>query len=54
MRQLQILTFATDEIDRIIAEKHEGLTEANNLALSCTLCNQYQRKNLTSIDTDTG
>ena len=47
-------TFATHEIDHIIAEKHGGLTEENNLALSCTLCNQYKGTDLTSIDPDTG
>ncbi|MDY7004096.1 MAG: HNH endonuclease [Cyanobacteriota bacterium] len=50
----EILTFATHEIDHIIAEKHGGLTEENNLALSCTLCNQYKGTDLTSIDPDTG
>jgi 5-methylcytosine-specific restriction endonuclease McrA len=50
----EIATFATHEIDHIIAEKHGGLTEANNLAYSCTLCNKYKGTDLTSIDPDTG
>ncbi|NEO52241.1 MAG: HNH endonuclease [Okeania sp. SIO3B5] len=50
----EILTFSTHEIDHIIAEKHGGLTEENNLALSCTLCNQYKGTDLTSIDAETG
>ncbi|MEB3339502.1 HNH endonuclease [Okeania sp.] len=50
----EFLTFATHEIDHIIAEKHGGSTEENNLALSCTLCNQYKSTDLTSIDPDTG
>ncbi len=50
----EIATFSLHEIDHIIAEKHGGLTEADNLALSCTLCNQYKGTDLTSIDPDTG
>ncbi len=50
----QIATFASPQIDHIIAEKHGGLTELNNLALSCTLCNQYKGTDLTSIDPHTG
>ncbi|MGL6139953.1 MAG: HNH endonuclease [Planktothrix sp.] len=49
----ELATFSLHEIDHIIAEKHGGLTEANNLALSCTLCNQYKGTDLTSIDPDT-
>ncbi|MGV2390826.1 MAG UNVERIFIED_CONTAM: HNH endonuclease [Microcystis novacekii LVE1205-3] len=37
-----VATFAPHEIDHIIAEKHGGRTEAENLALSCTLCNKYK------------
>jgi hypothetical protein len=50
----ELATFAPHEIDHIIAEKHGGLTEAENLALSCTLCNKYKGSDLTSIDPDTG
>lgn len=50
----QVATFASHQIDHIIAEKHGGLTELNNLALSCTLCNQYKGSDLTSIDPKTG
>jgi hypothetical protein len=45
---------ATHEIDHIISEKHGGLTQADNLALSCTLCNKYKGSDLTSIDPETG
>lgn len=31
------VTLAVHEIDHIIAQKHQGQTEAENLALSCTL-----------------
>ncbi len=37
-----VATFASHEIDHIIAEKHGGRTEAENLALSCTLCNKHK------------
>lgn len=47
-------SFATHEIDHIFAEKHGGLTEADNLALSCTLCNKHKGTDLTSIDPETG
>jgi hypothetical protein len=46
-------TFASHEIDHIIAEKHSGRTESENLALSCTLCNKYKGSDLASIDPDT-
>ena len=46
--------FAPHEIDHIIAEKHGGLTEAENLALSCTLCNKHKGSDIASIDPETG
>lgn len=49
-----VATFAPHEIDHIIAEKHGGLTEAENLALSCTLCNKHKGSDLASVDPDTG
>lgn len=42
------------EIDHIIAEKHSGLTEAENLALSCTLCNQHKGSDIASMHPETG
>ncbi|KOR36489.1 MULTISPECIES: HNH endonuclease [Planktothricoides] len=50
----EIATFASHEVDYIIAKKHGGLTQAENLALSCTLCNKYKGSDLTSIDPETG
>jgi hypothetical protein len=50
----ETLSFATHQIDHIIAEKHGGLTVAENLALSCALCNKYKGSDLTSIDPETG
>lgn len=42
----EIATFASHEVDHIIAKKHGGLTQAENLALSCTLCNKYKRSHI--------
>jgi hypothetical protein len=49
----EAFTFATHEIDHIIAKKHGGKTTAKNLALSCTLCNKYKGSDLASIDPET-
>jgi hypothetical protein len=49
----EVATLSSHEVDHIIAEKHGGLTETNNLALSCTLCNKYKGSDLTSIDPET-
>ncbi|QLE59731.1 HNH endonuclease [Nostoc sp. TCL26-01] len=49
-----ITTFVSHEIDHIIAEKHGGLTQSENLALSCTLCNKRKGSDLASIDPETG
>ncbi|MGL4551683.1 MAG: HNH endonuclease [Gemmataceae bacterium] len=48
------LTLASHWIDHIVAEKHGGLTEDDNLALSCVLCNQHKGTDLASLDPDTG
>ena len=47
-------TFAPHWIDHIVAEKHGGKTEAENLANSCILCNQSKGSDLSSIDPQTG
>jgi hypothetical protein len=49
----EAFTFAAHEIDHIIAKKHGGKTIAENLALSCTLCNKYKGSDLASIDPET-
>lgn len=49
----EIATLASHEVDHIIAEKHGGLTEADNLALSCVLCNKHKGSDLASIDPET-
>jgi hypothetical protein len=38
------------QIDHIIAEKHGGSTDRENLALSCIYCNSYKGTNLSGID----
>jgi hypothetical protein len=38
------------QVDHIIAEKHGGPTESENLALSCIYCNSYKGANLSGID----
>jgi 5-methylcytosine-specific restriction endonuclease McrA len=47
-------TFAPHWIDHIVAEKHGGKTDADNLANSCSLCNQSKGSDLSSIDPETG
>lgn len=42
------------EIDHIIAQKHGGPTEENNLALSCFYCNSYKGPNIAGIDPQSG
>jgi hypothetical protein len=38
------------EVDHIIARKHRGLTNADNLALSCFACNRHKGSDLASFD----
>ncbi len=48
------VVFAPHEIDHILAQKHGGQTEADNLALSCALCNKRKGSDIVSIDPETG
>ncbi len=50
----EVATLVSHEVDHIIAEKHGGLTQADNLALSCALCNKHKGSDLASIDPKTG
>lgn len=50
----EIAMLASHEVDHVIAEKHGGSTDENNLALSCTVCNKYKGSDLASIDPETG
>ena len=47
------ITLATHAIDHIVAEKHGGHTAADNLALSCTICNGHKGSDLASVDPET-
>ncbi|OQW86515.1 MAG: restriction endonuclease [Thiotrichaceae bacterium IS1] len=49
----ETVVLVSHQIDHIIAEKHGGLTEADNLALSCAVCNKHKGSDLASIDPDT-
>lgn len=41
------------EIDHVISEKHGGLTQASNLALSFAPCNKYKGSDVASVDLET-
>lgn len=40
----------THSIDHVIALRHGGLTEAENLALACAICNNLKGTDLSAID----
>lgn len=48
------MTLAVHEIDHVIAIKHGGPTNADNLALACALCNGFKGSDLASIDAESG
>lgn len=48
------MAYASHEVDHVVAEKHGGATTADNLALSCTICNKHKGSDIASIDSDTG
>ena len=50
----EALALASHQVDHVIAEKHGGETVTENLALSCSLCNQAKGSDISSIDPDTG
>ena len=41
------------EVDHIIATKHGGRSELNNLAYACAQCNRFKGSDITSIDPQT-
>ena len=47
------LTFAVFHIEHIIARKHGGSDDPDNLALACYHCNWHKGTNLTGIDPET-
>jgi HNH endonuclease len=44
----------TFEIDHVIPKKHGGLTEAENLCLSCWYCNTFKGSDLVGINPHSG
>lgn len=42
------------QVDHIIARKHRGSTEADNLAWSCFPCNSFKGSDISSLDSETG
>lgn len=48
------VAFFSHEIDPIIAQKHGGVTDADNLALTCWRCNRHKGTDLGSFDPQTG
>jgi hypothetical protein len=47
------IAFFSHEIDHIIAEKHGGKTNAENLAYTCWRCNRHKGSDLGSFDPET-
>lgn len=47
-------SYASFEIDHIIALKHGGLGEVDNLANSCPICNKYKGSDVASYDPESG
>jgi hypothetical protein len=41
------------EVDHVISRKHGGLTNADNLAFPCYLCNRYKGSDIASFDFST-
>ncbi|MGF1601691.1 MAG: HNH endonuclease [Thermosynechococcaceae cyanobacterium] len=50
----EIAVLIPHQIDHVIAEKHGGQTNEENLALACTLCNKHKGSDLSSIDPSSG
>lgn len=48
------IAFYPHEVDHVIAEKHGGTTESDNLAFSCWRCNRHKGTDLTSFDPESG
>jgi hypothetical protein len=47
-------TYLGCQVEHIIAEKHNGLTEESNLAFACTFCNRAKGTDIGSIALATG
>lgn len=48
------IAFFPHEVDHVIAEKHGGATNADNLAFACWRCNRYKGTDIGSFDPQTG
>jgi hypothetical protein len=48
------VAFFPHEVDHVIAEKHGGATNIDNLAFACWRCNRHKGSDLTSFDPQTG
>ena len=48
------VAFFPHEVDHVIAEKHGGATDIDNLAFACWRCNRHKGSDLTSFDPQTG
>ncbi|MBV6624075.1 MAG: HNH endonuclease [Rivularia sp. (in: Bacteria)] len=48
------VAFYSHEVDHIIAVKHGGATDAENLAFTCWRCNRHKGTDLGSFDPQTG
>ncbi|HXG65483.1 MAG TPA: HNH endonuclease [Blastocatellia bacterium] len=51
---LQEMTLATFHVDHIIPKSAGGVTEFENLCLSCPFCNQYKKHRVRARDPKTG
>ncbi len=48
------VVFLPHEVDHVVAEKHGGPTDSENLALSCVVCNKRKGSDVASVDPETG
>ena len=47
-------TYFGCEVDHILSRKHGGLTQEDNLAYACAICNRNKGTDIASLDPDTG
>jgi len=48
------IAFFPHEVDHVVARKHGGRTEPENLAYACFQCNRSKGSDIASIDPETG
>lgn len=46
--------FATFHVEHIVAKKHEGPDEPENLCVACERCNSFKGPNLSGLDPESG